>query len=139
MAKPLASDLQQRDAAQDWTSIDRLISQVLRCGVLISAAIIALGVALYLAQGSARAILFAPASAALRSTDPRSVRDVFAGVGSAQPAGVTDLGLLVLLVTPVVSVGIAVLAFARMRDWLYVAIAGFVFAMLMLSFAIGSA
>ena len=43
------------------------------------------------------------------------------------------------MVTPVASVGISILAFAARRDWLYVAISAFVFAMLMLGFAIGSA
>ena len=61
------------------------------------------------------------------------------GLASAQPAAVTDLALLLLMITPVVSVAITVVAFAVRRDWLYVAIAGFVFAMLMLGFAIGTA
>lgn len=139
MAKSLASEPRPPSEARHLASIDGLLSQVLRYGVLVSAATIALGVALFIAQGSARAVLFAPVGAALQRSDPQTLHAVLDGVRSLQPAAVTDLGLLLLLVTPVVSVGIAVLAFARLRDWLYVAIAGFVFVMLMLGFAIGSA
>ena len=85
-------------------------------------------------------MLFAPRGApASWKADPQSLHVVLNGLTSAQPAAVTDLGLLLLMITPVVSVAIAVVAFAARRDWLYVAIAGFVFAMLMLGFAIGSA
>lgn len=125
--------------AQDFASIEALLSQVLLRGVLASAAVILLGVALFVAQGGARAILFARAMPAEGGADPQSLRAVLDGVRSAQPAAVTDLGLLLLMVTPVASVAISILAFAARRDWLYVAISAFVFAMLMLGFAIGSA
>lgn len=125
---------------RELASVDALLSQVLRWGVLVSAAIILLGVALFVVQGGVPAILFAPRGApASWNADPQSLGVVLAGLASARPAAVTDLGLLLLMITPVVSVGIAVAAFAARRDWLYVAIAGFVFAMLMLGFAIGSA
>ena len=71
--------------------------------------------------------------------DPRSLRVVLDALLPPQPAAVTDAGLLLLMVTPVVSVGISAVAFAVRRDWLYVALAGFVFTMLMVGFAIGRA
>jgi len=140
VVRPAPPDPALRGDDNELAGIDALLSQVLRWGVLVSAAIIALGVALYIARGGAHAVFFAPRGApATWNTDPQSLHVVLNGLTSAQPVAVTDLGLLLLMITPVVSVGIAVVAFAARRDWLYVAIAGFVFAMLLLGFAIGSA
>jgi len=140
VARPVPPEPPLREDAQELVGIDVLISQVLRWGVLASAAVIVLGVALFVARGGAHAVLFAPlGSPASWEADPHSFGVVLDELMSPQPAAVTDLGLLLLMITPVVSVAIAVVAFAVRRNWLYVAIAGFVLAMLLLGFAIGSA
>ena len=104
------------------------------------AAVVLLGVAFFIAHSGARSVLLAsqvlPAGP---DTDPRSLWTVVARLVPPDPAAVTDLGLLLLLVTPVVSVAILVVTFALRRDWTYLAIAAFVFAMLMVGFAIGQA
>ena len=122
------------------SSVDALISRVLRWGILVSAAVILAGVGLFIAHGGVRAILLTRAQVpAGAEQDPRSLRVVLDALLPPQPAAVTDAGLLLLMVTPVVSVGISAVAFAVRRDWLYVALAGFVFTMLMVGFAIGRA
>ena len=74
--------------------------------MLVSAAIILLGVALFVVQEGVPAILFAPRGApASWNADPQSLGVVLAGLAPARPAAVTDLGLLLLMITPVVSVG----------------------------------
>ena len=140
MASLAPRDPPPPDRDTGLAGVDALLSQVLRWGVLASAAIILVGVILFIVRDGAHAVLLArrgvPASG---TADPQSLHVVLDGLASAQPAAVTDLGLLMLMITPVVSVAITVVAFAVRRDWLYVAIAGFVFAMLMLGFAIGTA
>ena len=124
----------------ELASVNAAIGRVLRWGVLLSAALIVAGVALFVAHGGARAVLFSPVGVpATAEHDPHSLRVVLDELLPPQPAAVTDAGLLLLMVTPVVSVALSVAAFAARRDWLYVAISGFVFAMLMVGFAIGRA
>lgn len=125
---------------RELAAIDAVIGRVLRTGVLAAAAVITAGVVLFAVHGGARAILFSPVGVPAGSEqDPHSLRVVLDELLPPQPAAVTDAGLLLLMVTPVVSVAISVAAFAARRDWLYVAIAGFVFTMLVVSFVIGRA
>ncbi len=119
-------------------AIDPVISVVLRFGVLLSAAIIVAGIALYVVESGSRAILLAPSGIpAHADADPASLRVVLDQLGPPQPAAVTDLGLLVLIVTPVVSVAIATAGFGVERDWLYVGIGVLVLAALIAGFALG--
>lgn len=121
-------------------NIDPIVSVVLRLGVLLAAAIIMAGIALYVAQAGPRPILFSPRGVPVGTeANPRSFRVVLDELGPRQPAAVTDLGLLLLIITPVINVAIAVGAFAVERDWMYVGLAGFVLAMLIIGFAVGKA
>lgn len=125
---------------RDLAAVDPIISTMLQWGVLISAAIILLGVVLFVVRGGVRPILLAPPGVPSGvEVNPQSVRVVLDRLSPRHPAAVTDLGLLLLIVTPVASVAIAIAAFVRERDWTYVGLAAFVFAMLILSFALGRA
>jgi uncharacterized membrane protein len=108
-----------------------LISAVLRGGVLLSAAIIALGTATFF-WGA----LTGHASAN-EGAFPHTVGDTLAGVGAGHPAAIIVLGLLVLLATPLLRIIVSAVIFARERDWRYVAITLLVLAILLLSFALG--
>jgi uncharacterized membrane protein len=124
----------------ELVNIDPVIGTVLRWGVLLAAAVILTGVALYVIQAGLRPIVFAPRGVPPGAeSNPTSVRAVLDELGPRQPAAVTDLGLLLLIVTPVINVAIALAAFALERDWMYVGIAGFVLAMLIVGFAVGKA
>lgn len=123
-----------------------LLSQVLRAGVLLSAAIIILGVGLlfmkqsqssYFSQGLQGLLAF-PASAASAPIDT-SISDVLNGLHSADPDAVISLGLLVLIATPIVRVAASVALFFLQRDYLYVAITTFVLIVLLLALRIGTA
>jgi uncharacterized membrane protein len=114
------------------------ISAVLRWGAVISAIIILIGIVLYVGQAGPRAVLFAPRGVPPGAdTDPASLRAVLDAVIPPQPAAVTDLGLLLLIVTPVLSVAVSAAEFTRARDWMYVGFSTFVLAMLMVGFALG--
>jgi uncharacterized membrane protein len=111
--------------------MDRIISFVLRGGVLLSAGLLILGALLYFVR-----VLWggAPANPL---TFPHSLGDVFSGLGQGDPLAILTLGLIVLLLTPVARVIISIFAFAHERDWLYVAITSLVLLILLVSFLLG--
>jgi uncharacterized membrane protein len=112
--------------------MDRIISVVLRGGVLLSAGLLILGALLYFAR-----VLWGGAPADPLSF-PHSLGDVFSGLGHGDPLAILTLGLIVLLLTPVARVIISIFAFAREHDWLYVAITTLVLLILLVSFLLGA-
>ncbi len=96
------------------------ISNVLRGGVLLSAAIIVLGLILHLARGGPAAF-------------PHSLPAVAQSVLHGDPLGIIVLGLLVLLLTPVLRVAVSIFAFAAEGDRRYVAITTLVLVILLIS------
>jgi len=128
----------QRGGQSSALAREVTISAVLRWGAVVSAVIILLGIVLYVGQGGPRAVLFAPRGVPPGAeTDPASLRAVLEAVIPPQPPAVTDLGLLLLIVTPVLSVAVSAAEFARARDWMYVGFSTFVLAMLLVGFALG--
>jgi uncharacterized membrane protein len=127
-------------------SVELFIARLLRWGVTLSFLIVALGASLALVTDRAgyHQIRLDDANTILayhagQPEFPDSVSAVLSGVLAAKPYAVVSLGLFVLIAIPVLRVAVSVVAFARERDWLYVGITLFVFAMLALSFAIGEA
>lgn len=121
--------------------IGRVLGTILRAGVLISAAIILLGVALFIRRRGAEFVLFGSRDLILGSGEtPSSVRDLLDAVrnNAHVPAAVTDVGLLTLMATPVLSVVVSLVSFARNREWHYVALAAIVLCMLALGSILGS-
>lgn len=108
-----------------------IISYVLRGGVLLAAAIIALGVVLFYARYLAAGGRGGPVSY------PDTIGGVFAGLGHFDPVAVIAFGLLVLLLTPVLRVLVSVITFAMERDWAYTGITLLVFVILLVSFLLG--
>jgi uncharacterized membrane protein len=111
--------------------MDRVISIVLRGGVLLSAGLLILGMLLYTISS------LRSGAPAFSSTYPHSLSDVIHGLTHGDPLAVLALGLLVLLLTPVARVLISIFAFARERDWLYVGITALVLLILLVSFLLG--
>jgi len=104
-----------------------LVSSMLRYGVFL------------LIQVGPRAFVSMPRTSISESTDLTSIRAVVRELLPPEPEAVIEAGILLLIVTPVLTVGATAIAFAMERDWLYVAITTFVFAMLLLGFALGRA
>jgi uncharacterized membrane protein len=121
-----------------WTDrqIEEIIGKLLRTGVLLAAGVIIFGGALYLWQyGAAMADyrVFRGEPPALRSP-AAIVRSALAG----DPRGVIELGLLVLVGTPVARVALSAWAFAAQGDRLYLAITLIVLAILCYSLLTGA-
>src|SRR5437588_6653 len=116
-----------------------LVSSMLRYGVLLASLVIVGGLVFLLIQVGPRAFVSMPRTSISESTDLTSIRAVVRELLPPEPEAVIEAGILLLIVTPVLTVGATAIAFAMERDWLYVAITTFVFAMLLLGFALGRA
>ena len=113
--------------------LERIISVVLRTGVVISAVIVLLGGAGYLVlHGSESAnyhvFLGAPA-------EYRSARAIIRASGPSNFRAVIQFGLLLLIATPIARVAFSLVGFAMERDRTYVAITSVVLAVLLYSLA----
>lgn len=126
--------------ARDLRAIDRSIAVVLRWGIIVSAVIIVAGIALFIGRSGIRVILLAPPGIPPgEHTSPTSLQAVLQDLNPHHPSAVTDLGLLMLIATPVAGVAIATAAFGIDRDWTYFGVGALVFALLMVSFMLGKA
>jgi uncharacterized membrane protein len=109
-----------------------MVSLVLTVGVATSAALIGAGFVAALAVGWQGSLLgAAPAAGSLAAAT--SFSNLPARLASLEPLAVSQLGLLVLLATPVTRVAASVIGFALERDRLYTAITLAVLAILLVS------
>ncbi len=113
-----------------WTDeqVEVIIGNLLRAGVILAAAVVLLGGGVYLSRHGLAAPhyrVFKGEPAELRTVSGIA-HDAHEGLGR----GIIQLGLLLLIATPVARVAFAAFAFAAQRDWTYVGITLIVFAVL---------
>ena len=116
-------------------ALEQRLGTLLRAGVMLSAAVTLVGGIMYLAVHG-----MAPASYHTFMGEPaalRTVGGVVAGVARGDSASIIQLGVLLLIATPVARVFISVIGFAREHDWMYVACSLIVLALLCYSLAHG--
>jgi uncharacterized membrane protein len=116
-------------------ALEQRLGTLLRAGVILSASVTLIGGIMYLAAHGltpAGYHTFAGEPAALRT-----VGGVFAGVARGDSASIIQLGVLLLIATPVARVFISVIGFARERDWMYVVCSLIVLGLLCYSLAHG--
>jgi uncharacterized membrane protein len=115
--------------------LDLSVAAMLRLGVTLAALVVLAGGLLYLRHPfgpTPNYIHFNPGGPSTR-TVPGIVRSAL----HLDPRGIIQLGLLLLIATPVARVGFCVVGFARQRSRLYVAISSIVLAILLYSLARG--
>jgi uncharacterized membrane protein len=115
--------------------VELAIGTLLRAGVLLAVAIVLFGaIVLLVRHGSAR-----PDYAIFRGepANLRSLRGILATAFSFQGRGIIQLGILILIATPVARVAFSVIAFALEHDRLYVFITLIVLCVLLFSLAGG--
>ena len=107
------------------------VGALLRLGVLIASAVIVLGLVPYLARDGSRHADYQE----FRGEPPafRTVSGVVAYAVSGHLRGIMQLGVLLLVATPVARVALCLFAFARQRDRLYVGVTVAVLAALFFS------
>lgn len=110
-------------------SVELAIGTMLRAGVVAAAIVTALGGLLLLAHHGGAPADFAEFRGA---TAPfRGVSAILAGVAAGESAAIVQLGLLLLIATPIMRVALSLLAFARLKDWTYVVLSAIVLAVLL--------
>ena len=115
---------------------ERVIGRLLRAGVLFSASIVLMGAILYLFKSGG-----AIADLAVFKGEPSelsNIHGIVRGAYSLESRAVIQLGVLLLIATPVARVAFSIWAFAVERDWIYVVITALVL-MILLRSLLGSA
>ncbi|MGA2374655.1 MAG: DUF1634 domain-containing protein [Candidatus Sulfotelmatobacter sp.] len=123
---------------RSWTDrrMDAVIGNLLRYGVLLSALVVLFGGVLYLARHG-----HSPTDYRVFRGEPSELRNVGGIVRDAfefSGRGVIQLGLLLLIATPVARVAFSIFGFAAEHDRMYVVVASIVLLVLAYSL-IGSA
>jgi uncharacterized membrane protein len=118
---------------QSWNDqrIEVIIGTLLRTGVILAATVVLIGGALYLARHGREIPDFRTFHG-----EPQSLKnpaEIVHGVLAGSARAIIQLGLLLLIATPVARVLFSAFAFAIERDWMYVVITLIVFAILMYS------
>jgi uncharacterized membrane protein len=108
--------------------MDQIMAILLRSGVLVAASLVFIGGVIYLSRHDLPAINYRAFQG-----EPQELRTVDGILREAEKfhgRGLIQLGLLVLIATPVARVQFSVLAFIYEKDWTYVAITMIVLALL---------
>lgn len=112
----------------------QLIGKLLRVGVLISMGVVALGGIIYLwfrHHALADYSVFKP------TADFESIVLVFSGLSSFSPSTFIQVGIILLIFTPIARVLLATISFWFEKDYLYVAIGLIILTIISLSLAGG--
>lgn len=117
-------------AADAADAVEQVAGYLLRYGVILAAAIIVLGMALLLRQAGGLPYGALPV--------PRSAGEVARGVVRLEPAALVDLGLGVLILTPVARVVTSIVGFALQRDHPYTIMGVLVLLILITGFLLGA-
>ncbi len=112
----------------DDSRMETVMGRLLQVGVLLASVVVALGGAIYLKvhHGSVP-------DYRVFASEPVGLRDsgqLFEHVAQGDGVAVIELGVLLLIATPIARVLFAVVSFALEQDWLYVAISVVVFVIL---------
>ena len=98
--------------------IDLIMSRLLRTGVLLSAMFVLAGGALYLLRHATPVTDYRHFQG--EPAEFRTVSGIFHEALAGRGRGLIQLGLLLLIATPIARVAFSLLAFLYQRDWTYV-------------------
>ena len=121
---------------KDPDSMNKILGVVLRSGVVLSGAIIAIGAALFVSKHSldeTSSYLAYNPSLIPHGNFPVSLASIGFGLVSLDPFSIIALGSLVLLTTPVARVALSLLLFAAEKDRKFVYLTATVLAILLFS------
>ena len=118
---------------RNWTdkTIEEIVGTLLRVGVSLSAFVVAIGGAIYLARHGRE-----PANYRVFHGEPSDLRSLSGIVREAfrlRGRGIIQLGLLLLIATPVARVAFSIWGFAEEHDRLYMIFTGIVLIVLLYS------
>lgn len=111
--------------------VDQFLGNLLRAGVIVATIVVVIGGVLFLARHG-----FQLADRRVFQSEPdelRSIAGIIRGVVAGQPAAIVQLGLVLLIATPVARVAMSFVAFLLQRDRVYVLVTAIVLALLIFS------
>jgi uncharacterized membrane protein len=111
--------------------IEIIIGTLLRTGVLLSASVVLLGGILYLLHNGHNVTSYTTFHGEPEGL--KSITDIVHGAVELDPRAIIQLGLLLLIATPVARVVFSAIAFAIERDFMYVVITLIVLGILLYS------
>jgi uncharacterized membrane protein len=126
--KPASTTLTDRQ-------VEIIVADLLRAGVLLAAAVVALGGIILLVRHGREMPHYSTFVGV--PEELRTISGICRGVLTFRGRNIIQLGLLLLIATPVARVAFSVVAFALQRDRLYAGITLFVLAVLVFSLAGG--
>ena len=117
------------------------IAYVLRYGVILCGAIMLAGIVMMLLQPGGGSLLAVVRSANPAALDlaPRSAEAFGRGLAALDPNAIIALGMVLLIALPIVRVGLTVIIFLLEKDWVYLGVTLFVFAVLIAGVVLGKA
>jgi uncharacterized membrane protein len=115
--------------------MDEIIGQMLRTGVILSAVFVLAGGAVYLARHPEPVTDYRVFQG--EPEDLRTVSGIFHEAVSLRGRGLIQLGLLILIATPIARVAFSAVAFLYQRDWTYVVVTLIVLGLLVFSLFFG--
>jgi len=111
--------------------IEVLVAQLLRGGLLLAAAVVLAGAVVYLVRHGTEVPHYAVFHAEPAALE--GLRGIAESAAAGRGTGLIQLGLVLLLATPVARVLLSVVAFALQGDWLYVGVTLIVLGVLLYS------
>lgn len=116
-----------------WTDdqVEQILGNLLRGGVILAAGIVAVGGVLYLMRYGANSPNYHVFHG--EPADLRGLSGILTDVMSLHRRALIQLGLLLLIATPIARVVFSVFAFAKQRDYTYVIVTLIVLGVLMYS------
>ena len=130
-----APDVPTRGWSDD--QVEQLIGRLLQIGVLVAAGVVVIGGVMLLIQHGSRPVEFSTFSTA--ASPLQGLVGIFRGAFALDASAVVQLGLVLLIATPVMRVALTMVTFALQRDRLYVLITGIVLALLLYGLVWGRA
>ena len=115
----------------DDARLENIIGNLLRAGVLLAATVVLIGGLLYLTRNHSEPISYREFRG--EPQELRSIPLIAHDAAALAPLAVIQLGLLLLIATPVLRVGFAIVGFGLERDWLYTGVSALVLGILMYS------
>jgi uncharacterized membrane protein len=110
-------------ASMDYAAerrMDAVMGRVLQVGVMVAAALVFAGGVLYLVRHPMPTVDYRHFQG--EPEEYQTVRGIFKEAAGLRGRGLIQLGVLVLIATPVARVVFSVYAFLRQRDWTYVVV-----------------
>jgi uncharacterized membrane protein len=118
------------------TDMKEMIGNTLRIGVVTACTIALISGIYYLIRNGGETIpnytIFHKEPASFTS-----IKGIFNGLTTLSPKEWIQLGVIVLMLTPIIRVALSLIDFARQKDWLYVVITAIVFMVILMNSIVG--